>query len=340
MRPLFKLLLAVGALVAVIGVGGTVLVAREVTAGSPGAEVNLTIPAGASTQQIAAILDAKHIIRSARFFRFYVRVKGSGPFEAGDYTFRLNQSYGDAVGVLRKGPGISFNRLTIPEALTLKDIADRVGQLPGRSAAKFLEVAASGVVHSVYQPPGSTNLEGLLFPDTYFVDPKDDETAILRRMVAEFDKVAGELGLGNAPGPSGLSAYQTAVVASLVESESKVDADRPKIAQVIYNRLDKGMRLQIDATVIYARGGRRPNGQVLFRDLEVDSPYNTYKFTGLPPTPIAAIGRASLRAALAPERGPWLYYVKFQADGTHKFATTLDEHNRNVADARRRGVNP
>jgi UPF0755 protein len=317
--------------------GGGLLV-RELTAGSPGEKINLTIPVGASTQEIAAILDSRHIVRSARFFRLYVRIKGSGPFEAGDYTFRRNQSYGDAVGVLRRGPGVTFNRLTIPEALTLKDIADRVGQLPGRSAAKFLEVAQSGVVRSAFQPAGSNNLEGLVFPDTYFVDPKDDETAILRRMVAEFDKVAAEVGLDR--GHGGLSAYQTAILASLVETESKVDVDRPKIAQVIYNRLAKGMRLQIDATVIYARGGRRPNGQVLFRDLEIDSPYNTYKYAGLPPTPIAAVGRASLKAALGPEAGPWLYYVKFQNDGTHKFAVTLDEHNRNIADARRRGVNP
>jgi UPF0755 protein len=109
---------------------------------------------------------------------------------------------------------------------------------------------------------------------------------------------------------------------------------------VIYNRLAANMPLQIDATVIYARGGRRPNGQVLFKDLEIDSPYNTYKVKGLPPTPIASMGRASLRAALAPVAGPWLYYVKFQADGTHKFAVTGEEHNRNVADARRRGINP
>ena len=117
-------------------------------------------------------------------------------------------------------------------------------------------------------------------------------------------------------------------MASLVESEGKVAADRPKIAQVIYNRLKVPMKLQIDATVIYARGGvRRPDGQVLFRDLEVDSPYNTYKITGLPPTPISAAGRTAISAALDPEPGPWLYYVKFQTDGTHKFSTTLAEHN-------------
>ena len=325
---------------ALLGILAGVWVVREIGAGSPGDDVEITIPVGASTTQIAAILDGKGVIRSARFFRIYTRVTGEGNFEAGDYTFRKSGSYREAVRVLNKGPDITFNRLTIPEGLTLKDIADRVGKLPGRSGAKFLEVAQSGVVRSRFQPAGSTNVEGLIFPDTYFIDEKDDETTILRRMVEQFDTVATELGLGDAQARVGLNPYQAATLASLVESEGKVQADRPKIARVIYNRLGKGMKLQIDATVIYARGGRRPNGQVLFRDLEIDSPYNTYKYAGLPPGPIAAVGKAALRAALAPEPGPWLFYVKYENDGTHKFAVTAEEHNRNVADARRRGINP
>jgi UPF0755 protein len=239
---------------------------------------------------------------------------------------------GKVVGILKKGPSLKFSRLTIPEGFTLKEIADKVGQLPGHSSAAFLQLAQSGAVHSSVQPVGSTNLEGLLFPDTYFIDPRDDDTAILKRMVGQFDKKAAA---------AGVATYQQVIVASLVESEGKVAADRPKIAQVIYNRLAQGIKLQIDATVIYARGGvHRENGQVLFSDLEVNSPYNTYKVSGLPPTPIAAAGSAALRAAVAPAPGPWLYYVKFQTDGTHAFATTLAEQNRNVADARRRGVIP
>ena len=158
------------------------------------------------------------------------------------------------------------------------------------------------------------------------------------RMVAKFDEVATAEGLS--AGALGHTAYETLTIASLVESEGKVAADRPKIARVIDNRLAIGMLLQVDATVIYARGGRRPNGRVLYSDLDVVSPYNTYKNKGLPPTPISAPGRAAIHAALHPVDGPWLYYVKFQADGTHKFSVTLQEQNAAIADARRRGVNP
>jgi UPF0755 protein len=187
-------------------------------------------------------------------------------------------------------------------------------------------------------------MEGMLFPDTYNFEPKHDELAIVQRMVAELDTRATQIGADRPDSRLKVTPYQALIVASLVETESKVDEDRPKIAQVIYNRLARGMPLQIDATVLYAREAaglaRRPNGRVLFRDLEIDSPYNTYRNKGLPPTPTAAIGAASLDAALHPEPGPWLFYVKFQTDGTHAFSTTLAEHNRNIADAKRRGVNP
>jgi UPF0755 protein len=309
--------------------------------GQPGEEVSIAIPPGTSTQRIAAILDDRGIISNARLFRVYLRLNGGGPFEAGQYTFRENQAFGDVVAELEGGGEIRYDRLTIPEGFTIKKIAERVGRLPGRSADRFLELAESGTVRSRYQKPGSNNLEGLLFPETYSIEEKDDERAILERMVRQFEDVASDVGLDRAARNVGLSPYEALVVASLVESEGKVAEDRPKIARVIYNRLEKGMLLQIDATVIYARGGeRREGGRVLFSDLEVDSPYNTYKNKGLPPTPISAMGRTALEAALQPEPGPWLFYVKYQKDGTHKFATTLAEHNRNIADAKRRGVNP
>src|SRR5207249_1143308 len=162
-----------------------------------------------------------------------------------------------------------------PEGLTFDQIADRIGALPGRSRERFLAAARSGAVKSRYQPVGSTNLEGLLFPDTYLFTDKEDETAILIRLVNRFDEVAGQIALSAVPGPAGLGPYPTVIAASLVEAEAKVKEDRPLIASVIANRLQNHMKLQVDATVLYALGEHKT--RVLFKDLEIDSPYNTYK---------------------------------------------------------------
>ena len=328
-----------------VGGIGAVWIQRKIDPpGRPGAEVVLNIPEGTSTATIAALLDDRGVISNATVFRYYLRVKGEDPFDAGRYRFRRNQDFDSVVATLRGGGEVVVQRLTVPEGRTLKQISELVGKLPGRSATRFLELAQSGQVRSAFQPAGVDNLEGMLFPDTYNFEEKHDELAILQRMVAEFDARATRIGVEAPPAKLKVTPYELLVVASLVETESKVDADRAKIAQVIYNRMAKGMLLQIDATVLYAREAtgapRRPGGRVLFRDLEIDSPYNTYKVKGIPPTPIAAIGEASLEAALNPEPGPWLFYVKFQNDGTHAFATTNAEHNRNIADAKRRGVNP
>lgn len=337
-RGLRAVLIAVVAFLVFVG-GTFVWYQRQVNPpGAPGELITFTIPEGSSQGTIAAILDDKGIISSARIFKVYLKLHPASDLEAGVYTLAKKSSIDSVVAQLKAGPKKTFQRLTIPEGFTIKQIAERVGTLPGRSAEKFMEAVNSGRVRSENQPAGSTNLEGLLFPDTYFLESTDTEEMILERMVAQFDTVAAEEGLG--AGAAGHSAYETLVIASLVESEGKVAEDRAKIARVIDNRLEKGMLLQIDATVIYARGGRRPNGRVLYSDLEVDSPYNTYKYKGLPPTPISATGRAAIRAALHPVPGPWLFYVKFQKDGTHKFTVTLQEHNAAIQDAKRRGVNP
>jgi UPF0755 protein len=306
--------------------------------GSPGPTVAVTIPEGASATRIAAILDAKGVVSSARVFRVYLKLHSVNGLESGLYKIPKKESFPEIVALLRAGPPKSFHRLTIPEGYTVKQIAAKVGQLPGKSADAFMAAATSDRVRSKFEPANVHNLEGLLVPDTYFIEDKDTEEDILTRLVTTFDDVATSEGLAN--GAAGHNPYETLTIASLVESEGKVAVDRPKIARVIDNRLSAGMLLQVDATVIYARGGRRPNGRVLYSDLEVASPYNTYKVKGLPPTPISSPGRAAIRAALHPADGPWLFYVKFQKDGTHKFSVTLAEHNAAVADAKRRGVNP
>jgi UPF0755 protein len=331
-------LLGVLAVLVVVGLGAGVWVLRQVNpSGGLGAKVTVDVAPGTSVAGVAAKLDAKGVIRSARIFRLYLKVKGGiGTVQAGEYELPTNLSMGAARAALRRGPSIKFQKLTIPEGLTLEQIADRVGALPGRSRDRFLAAARSGTVRSKWQPAGTNSLEGLLFPDTYLITEKEDETSIVRRLVGRFDQVADEVGLSGGTEPAGLGPYQVVVGASLVESEAKVPDDRPLIASVIVNRLQKGMKLQIDATVLYALGAHKD--RVLNSDLEVDSPYNTYKVDGLPPTPISAPGKASLQAMLHPADTTFLYYVLSDRNGKHAFATTPSEFEALKAEARRKGL--
>ncbi|MCZ7536367.1 MAG: endolytic transglycosylase MltG [Acidimicrobiia bacterium] len=284
---------------------------------------------------IADELDRSGVIGSSLVFQAYVRLSGSGPFQAGDYELRRGLGVKDSIAVLEDGPVITYEELRVPPGLWLSEIAERVEeQLPGRSAARFLEVAASGRVRSRYQPDGEQGLEGLLWPDTYRFVETDDETAVLRTMVREFDRRAGRLGLDAPAG--GLSAYQTLIVASLVQSEAKVDSDRSLIASVIMNRLEQDMPLQIDATVLYAIGERKISNTA--DDRATESPYNTYLVRGLPPTPISSVAEVSIEAALNPAESEYLFYVVADAEGRHAFAETYDEHLVNVEAAREKGL--
>ena len=305
--------------------------------GPPGGRVSVAIPPGTSAAGIAARLERQGVLRSARVFRVYLRLKGAGTdFQAGEYDLRRRMAMGDVLDALHAGPRIRFAKLLIPEGFSLDEIAAAVGRLPGHDAGRFLQLARSGAVRSRWQPPGVSSLEGLLFPDTYLVTDKEDETAVLSRLVRRFDEVAGQIGLGQRHLPAGMSPYQAVVAASLVEGEAKVPEDRPLIASVIENRLERGMKLQVDATVLYALGHHQ--SRVLFKDLEVDSPYNTYKVDGLPPTPIGSPGRASLEAVIDPANEEYIYYVLFDKNGKHAFAKTAAEFDRLKAEARRRGV--
>jgi peptidoglycan lytic transglycosylase G len=332
-----RIVFGVSAAVLVVGLGAGVWVLRQVNpGGGQGEKVAVDIVPGTSVAAVSKKLEDEGVITSAQIFRIYLKFKGgAGTIQAGEYELHRNVSMGAARAALQRGPSIKFERLTIPEGLTLEKIADRVGELPGRSRDRFLSAARSGAVRSKWQPPGRNNLEGLLFPDTYLVTDKEDEAAIVRRLVTRFEQVSDEVGLSAVATPTGLSPYQLIVAASLVESEAKVHEDRPLIASVISNRLQKGMKLQIDATVLYAIGHK---DKVLYSDLEVDSPYNTYKIDGLPPTPISAPGKESLAAMLHPADTTYLYYVLSDKNGKHAFATTPSEFEALKAEARRKGL--
>jgi len=319
-------LLAIALIFLVLAGSGVLWVQRQVNpSGASGPEVLVTVEQGMSTTDVASLLEREDIITSASIFKYYARLTGLGSIEAGNYVFQRKSDFSDVAKVLEGGAAkAEEERVTIPEGLTLPEVAKVIGQMPGRSAEKFLEVANSGTIRSQYQPAGNNSLEGLLLPETYFVAKGADETAILRKMVDAFDQLSTQLNLPGAAAKFGLTPYQAVIVASLVEREARVDEDRGKVARVIYNRLQEKMPLQIDATVLFALG--LPAQQsVSFKDREVNSPYNTYKIPGLPPGPIASPGRKSLEATASPPAGNWLYYVLTDPSGKHTFTNDYRE---------------
>ncbi|HZU72150.1 MAG TPA: endolytic transglycosylase MltG [Acidimicrobiales bacterium] len=326
--------LVVAAVLLIAAVGAAFAEHQIRGGGAGGPEVELSIPSGSSSHQIADLLGQHGVISDPLLFLIYMRVHGGGPFEAGVYLLHRHSSYGSVIRTLAGGPPTT--RLVIPEGFTLGQIAARVGALPGHSAAHFLAVAGSGEVRSRFQPAGSSNLEGLLFPATYPVTMGESDAQILSTMVQRFDQAADQVGLGSASATVGVDPYQAVIVASMIEREAKLAEDRGLVAQVVYNRLRKGMKLQVDATVLYALGPGRTS--LTSADLKVVSPYNTYLVTGLPPTPIACPGVAALQAGLHPPPGNFLYYVVVQANGKEAFSATLAGQEQNIALARSRGL--
>jgi UPF0755 protein len=302
--------------------------------GSAGKPVTINIPTGTGTTGIGDILEDKDVVRSGTAFAVYSRLANRGPYQAGQYSVPTNISASEAATVLEKGPKINYEKFSIIPGQRLIDVQNNVDDLPELSGETFGEVASSGQYRSRYQPTDSTNLEGLLLPETYSISDTETEANIIQRALQEFDARAQANGLtGDA---NGLSPYEIIIVASLIEKEARYVEDRPLIASVIYNRLAIDMRLQIDASVIYGAG--RSGGSLSRAELQTDTPYNTYTRSGLPPTPISMISMASLRAALNPAESNYLYYVISDAEtGEHAFAETFEEHLVNIQKAKDSG---
>jgi UPF0755 protein len=303
--------------------------------GTPGATVQVEVTKGWGVPEIADELSSRGVIGSSLVFQTYSRLKGAGPFQAGTYPMHRNLGVRGAINVLEQGPVVRSVNLAVIPGKRLTEIANAIDQqVPWLDGATFLALAQSGAVQSKFQPTGSKNLEGLLWPDTYRVSEDETERDLLRVMVHEFDAKATAAGLDGA-NVQGYGPYDVVKVASLIQSEAKLDKDRPLIASVIYNRLQQDMKLQIDATVLYATNKR---AGITRADLERPSPYNTYTTNGLPPTPIAGVTTASLQAALHPASTDYLFYVLASKDGAHAFAKTAEEHERNVEKARAAGL--
>lgn len=296
-----------------------------VDAGKP---VVVEIPQGAGTAEIAAILAREGVIDNAAMFRVRARLDEiDGKLRSGTYELTTGMSYDAVKDKLLAGPPVEYVTVTIPEGLRVDQIAKRIEEKTGISAAEFTTLAygqASAFVgaHPYLADAYNGSLEGYLFPKTYRVVKGSTASDVIELMLDQFDTELASVDLAY-PTSRGMSLNQVVTLASMVEREARLDPERPLVSSVIYNRLDKGMRLEIDATIEYVIKENRP--RLLNKDLEIDSPYNTYKNAGLPPGPIASPGLASLQGAAAPAQTKFIYYVLTGADGSHTFCETYDE---------------
>jgi UPF0755 protein len=292
------------------------------------AEVVVEIPPGAAVVAIGDRLVGAGVVRNQILFRWAVRASGTGRrLQAGEYRFTSAMTPAGVVDKLARGD-VYLVPITFPEGLTVQEMA-ALYEGRGLGAAADFVTAARAPAPIAALDPSAADLEGYLFPDTYAMPRRARAPELVARMVQQFERAFGP-GLRAQAEARGLTIREAVTLASLVEKETGHPEERPLVSAVYHNRLKRKMGLQCDPTVIYAlqRAGRF-TGNLTRDDLQLDSPYNTYRYAGLPPGPIAAPGLASLEAAVAPAPVDYLYFVS-RNDGSHAFASTLAEHNRNV----------
>lgn len=308
---------------------------EPVSPGSP-EQVVVWIAPGSSTRQIGELLKERGLIRDERAWRLYLRLTGQGArLQAGEYALGPALSLPEIVERILRGQVITYP-LTIPEGLTVAQVRDLLvtqgWARPEVLDALLADVAAGRsplaaefpfllLAQGLEQP-----LEGYLFPDTYRFPRTATEEDVIRAMLRRFQQFLTAEVQARAE-ELGMTLHQAVTLASIIEREAQVDEERPIISGVYHNRLRVGMKLDADPTLLYALGN--PPRPLLDRDKEMDSPYNTYRFAGLPPGPICNPGEQSLRAALYPADVPYFYFVA-RNDGTHAFARTLQEHVQNA----------
>lgn len=292
----------------------------------PGRTVVVEIPSGSSARSIAGILVGNGVVPSAIEFESLVRTREAGSLlKAGTYELVTGTDFDEIVDLLIAGPSLDVFRVTVVEGLRLAELLDVLAQAARNYTEEdFTAALLSGDVTSAYLPVGldRTVWEGLLFPATYEFFGNATPAEMLQRLATELERRLETYDWSAVTG-RGLSVYEGLVMASLVEAEAGTDEDRPLIASVINNRLERGMPLQIDATVLYAMAdrGRSPT----LEDLQFESPYNTYLIAGLPPTPIGAAGAKSIEAVIDPADTDYLYYVLTSEDGAHSFFSDYDD---------------
>lgn len=331
-------------------------------AGAPGDVQSFTVSEDDDLESVAERLVDDGLISDAAVFEWYVEREGGLELIPGYYEIRPNDHMGNVLGRLRTPPAETYTKVTFPEGFTVAKMATRLDTSIDRlTASEFTLAASDGTIRSAFQPENSTSLEGMLFPDTYNVSNAEGEGQVIERMVALMERVGDQEDIVNRSAELGVTPYEALIIASMIEREAKVPEDRAKIARVIYNRLfltslGTPTPLQIDATVLYGRDQEGIDPELPFSELrQIDTPWNSYMHLGLPPTPIANPGRASIQAALNPAPNPpagdpicaalpdpttcdYLYYVIADEDGRHVFAATPEQHEANVAAARAAGL--
>ncbi|WP_226085397.1 endolytic transglycosylase MltG [Mesobacillus sp. S13] len=303
--------------------------------------VDVNIPIGSSTTGIGQILEDKGIIRDARVFKYYVKFKNEAGFMAGDYKMKPSMTLPEIVTSLKTGKVMQevVMKITIPEGKQLKQIAGIIAEKTqqdeeeifkqlndkefiNKLMGKYPDVLTEDILKENVKYP----LEGYLFPATYpFYSEKPTVEEIVTVMLTKTKEVLGDF--RGQMEEKEMTTHELMTMASLIEEEATEKVDRDKIASVFYNRLEEGMMLQTDPTVLYAHGEHKE--RVFFKDLEIDDPYNTYKIQGLPPGPIANPGVISIEAALAPADTDDMYFLA-TSTGDVLFSKTLAEHNRKV----------
>ena len=322
--------------------------------GEPGMAVNFTVNDGDTISSVASRLEKAGIISNATIFRWYVSTKGTVALTPGYYALKPNDNAGSIIEALSTPPAQTFISVTFPEGMTVAQMATRLSEkMTFMKPEDFVAAANSPDTVSALRPKAETSLEGLLFPDTYQISGDDTESRVVARLVSMMERVSRQVDLTAGAKARGFSPYEILIIASLIEREAKVATDRAKIAQVIYNRLAKKMTLDIDASVMYGQDPSLSWSQMK----DNDTPYNLYLKKGLPPTPIANPGKASILAALSPAGAPtssdeacvglakgtkceYLYYVLADTAGRHVFATTYEQHLANVQKAKDAGILP
>ena len=352
--PLRLMAIVMMSSILLLGVVGWWVIHSLNPSGEPGVAVNFTVQEGDTIGSVAHRLDAAGIIGNATLFRWYASTQGSITLVPGYYSLQPHANAGAILQALATPPAQTFISVTFPEGMSIAQMGTRLAEkMTFMTAADFVTAATDGSVVSDLSPKGKTNLEGLLFPDTYQISGDDNEARVVGRLVTMMQRVAKQVDLVAGAKTRGFTPYEILIIASLVEREAKVPEDRAKIAQVIYNRLAAKMKLEIDASVKY---GQDP--AMSWTDMKgTDTPYNTYLHAGLPPTPIANPGKASIQAALAPSGAPtptdevcaglavgvkceYLYYVLADSTGRHAFSTTYEQHLANVEKAKTAGILP